>query len=150
MKKFVFLIILLTSSSIYANGLQCQKVGENDILTTYYNAVSSGNGKAMLSIFSPSGYAHGHIENGKYSNNSPTEQVKVVNYLKTLSANEHETCRISTDNLGEFTVIKSQYALSVSVAGKTKKMTGIKTVTVENISNTIVAMNFENDKEGSK
>ena len=137
----------LISSSLWATDYQCQTVEKGDVLTKYYQAVSNGDGQAMLSIFSPSGYAHGHIENGKYTNNSPEKQVEVVKFLKTLSANEHETCRINTENLGDFTLIKSRYQLSITVKDQTKIMTGTKTVTVENASNRIVSMNFENDKQ---
>ena len=146
MKKIIILTSLLISSSLFATDYQCQTVKKGDVLTKYYQAVSSGDGQAMLSIFSPFGYAHGHMEKGKYTNNSPKQQVKVVNFLKTLSANEQETCRISTEDLGDFTMIKSRYQLSISVKGKTNIMTGTKMVTVENSSNTIVSMNFENDK----
>ena len=151
MRKSIWIMIplllasLLASVSSIASENKCLQVKENDVLTAYYQAMSTGNADAMASIFSKEGYGHGHIEKGVYSNKSPLEMIDIVNQLHQFSAKETETCRVSTQNLGQFSVIVSRYELSLSVPDGKKSLTGIKTITVNNTTNKIVSMNFEND-----
>lgn len=152
MKKSIIAIALLASTSLsaIASESKCLQVKPNDILTNYYQAMSTGDANAMTTIFSKAGYGHGHIEDGVYSNKTPLEMGSIVNQLHSLSAKETETCRVSTQDLGQFSIVVSRYKLSLSVPVgeevKVKSLTGIKTITVNNTTNKIVSMNFENDK----
>jgi hypothetical protein len=133
------LALLLLSSCARPEG--CLTPPAEDVLARYYAAVLAGDSAALKATFSDKGYAHGHVENGRYTNLTPAQYAdQSLPKLHAMGLVEEETCRIAEERHGDFTVVTGHYAYSLSNE-PAKKISGVRVVTIDRASNTITSMN---------
>ena len=128
----------------------CLKVGEGDPLTQYYQAVSAGDGEAIVRLFHPKGYVHGHFDAAAkfgdkpdYFNLSPTDFAqKFLPMLHQVGLTEEESCRIREHTYAGFKVIASEYRY-YPPGQKAQAVHGEKVITLDLKTGRITSMNVQ-------